>query len=596
MATPVIVAGSQSFFDTEFQDWAIHKCDAAGNVYPHGHRYPNHGAFLLGITGIAIDATGAVACCAWNNAWSGSTGYDNQPASIPQAYGDNYEYPQWTVRKYNPDGVKIWQANRGAACHDLAMDSSGTVYVVGDAVNSSGVVLEDLLNNAGRTGYFTTAAYSASGTLLWIADHGHCRSKVGSVPMFRIRVAEGYVYTLANASIFGTPQHLTKYDASDGSVVWSVDIDPSNWSINVYDFAVDSSGNLYIAGRFGADYALAKYDSDGAWVAYAANPASGNYGKAVIVDGAGNIILATATYGSNSALFKYDASLTLLASQSATPGSPGAVRMAVDTDDAIYAVFSSGTIGKFDNDSAFGDELWVTRVTLRDDDASLLNGYCIALSEVETPPLKTPLSLGTPLWIGDYYAQSPGLPLALALSIPAWMRDYVGPPQPEIYRLFLTGEPDIELALSSLSIRANVDGVYLSVVSPGATLETIDAVAARSTGRLQVYRGVRLPSGIEQLELLIDTALTTTSYDLGANSGSLSLAGREASVVSYAKTRAVRGISYRAESAGVRRVRAAIDTQLRVGDTVLLGDGDQFVVASVTITVSPTQSAMEISE
>lgn len=597
MATPVIVAGSVSFLD-DGHDWALHKCDAAGNLYPHGHRLPNHGAFLLSITGVAIDTAGNVYCCSRNNDWTGSTGYDDLPAVIPSAYGDNYEYPQWTVRKYNPDGVKIWQANRGAACHDLVIDGSGNAYVVGDAVNSSGVVLEDALNNEDRTGYFTTAAYSANGTLLWNADHGHCRSAVGEVPFFRIRVADGYVYTLANSSIFGTPRHLTKYDASDGAVVWSVDIDPSKWSIAVYDFAVDSSGNVYIAGRFSSAYAIAKYNNSGSFVAYAANPGSAKYGKAIAINGAGNIILGTAVAGgSNNALFKYDTSLTLLASQSGSLNAANITRIVLDADDVVYALRSTGSVAKYVGaTSGFGDELWITEFTLKDDENSFLTGYALALSEVETPPLKLAVMPGLPVWIGDYYAAPPGLALSLAPGLPAWWRDYVGAPLPEIYRLYLTGSPTIELSLSSFSLRANAGGVFLSVVIPGASLETVEAIEARADETLILYRGIRFRDGAEQLDILVSATLQDVRYDAGARSGSLSLTGRVATTTDYPKTRALSGISYQAESAGARRVRSAVDTQLRVWDTALLTGDDPLTVASITITVSTTQASMEISE
>jgi len=83
---------------------------------------------------------------------------------------------------------------------------------------------------------------------------------------------------------------------------------------------------------------------------------------------------------------------------------------------------------------------------------------------------------------------------------------------------------------------------------------------------------------------------------LGARSGSLSLMGRVASAVDYAKTRQVRHLSYRNESAGIRRIRAAIDTQLRVGDTVQLAGGELLIISNITITVSATQAVMEISE
>lgn len=596
MATPVIVVGSTSFADAT-QDWAIHKFDAAANPYPHGHRAPNHGAFLIAVMGIAIDSAGNVYCCSWNNAWTGSTGYDDQPATIPSAYGNNYEYPQWTVRKYNPDGFKVWEANHGAECHDLVLDGSGNVYICGAAVNSSGAVINSV--SVDRTGYYTTRKYSNDGTLLWSADHGISVAWLNDGHRMRIAVdASGNVYTIAHGGPAGdlVAKNVTKYNSS-GVVQWSVKIDYLLGYTNPYGLAVDSSGNVYVAGRIGTNYSLIKYDSSGNQLALAVNVDSAKYGRAVAIDSVGDVVLATSAT-LNRHLHKYDSDLTLIESAPVDAGHSGGVTsMVLDADDVAYCVIGTGYLEAYSTSSGtFGDKLWATRPTLGDDDGSALAGWCVALSEVETPPLKMPIHFGVPSWIGDYYASVPGLPLALALSVPAWLRDYVGPPRPEICRLFLTGEPDLELPLSSLSLRANAGGVYLSVVSPGATLETVAAIEARAGGNLQVYRGVRFPDGTEQLELLADAPLTHVNYDLGARSGSLSLTGRAAATAEYVKSRTVRNLSYRAESAGVRRIRAAIDSQLLVGDTVQLPGGESFVVSSLTITVSATQAAMEISE
>jgi len=596
MATPVIVVGSNSFADAT-QAWAIHKFDAAANVYPHGHRSPNHGAFLAAITGIAIDGSGNVYCCSWNNAWTGSTGYDDQPATIPGAYGSNAEYPQWTVRKYNPDGFKVWEANHGAECHDLVLDGSGNVYICGAAVNSSGVVINSV--SADRTGYYTTRKYSNDGTLLWSADHGISVAWLNDGYRMRIAVdASGNVYTLAHGGPAGdlVAKNVTKYNSS-GVVQWSIKIDYLLGYTNPYGLAVDSSGNVYVAGRIGTDYSLIKYDSSGNQLALAVNVDSAKYGRAVAIDGAGDVILATSAT-LNRHLHKYDSDLALIDSAAMDAGHEGSVTsMALDADDVAYCAIGTGYLEAYSTSSGtFGDKLWGTRPTLADDDGSALAGWCVALSEVETPPLKMPMNFGIPSWIGDYYASVPGLPFVFALGLPAWLRDYIGPPRTEICRLFLTGTPDLELPLSSLSLRANAGGVYVSVVSPGATLDTVAAIEARDGGNVQVYRGVRFPDGTEQLELLVDAPLTHVSYDLGARSGSLSLMGRVASAVDYAKTRQVRHLSYRNESAGIRRIRAAIDTQLRVGDTVQLAGGELLIISNITITVSATQAVMEISE
>lgn len=588
-AKPVIVGGSTSFADPT-QDWAIHKYDAAANIYPHGHRLPNNGAFTTAITGIAIDAQGNVYCCSWNAAWTGSTGYDDQPAAIPQAYGSNYEYPQWTVRKIDPNGFVIWQANHKAACHDLVIDSSGNVYIVGDPVNDAGTIY----TSGSRAGFYTTRKYDNNGNLLWSADHG------GSVIDFQngyqahITVdSSGNVYTIA----YGGP-HIVKYNSS-GVVQWSTTITASPGDIHPYDIAVDSSGNVYVAGFIGVDYVLAKYDSSGAFVAYGNRSVAmgGGSGKALCFDSAGDIILATSvTYGDYSHLYKYDSDLVLIDTASSElyyTGNPAGI--AIDDDDVVYVAAANGLEAHYTGTGVFGNKVWTSRPLFYDDESSALTAWCVALSEVETPPLALRLGLGLPSYQGDYYSQAPGFPLGLALGLPMSLREYVGPPLPILYTLTLTGSPDLDLPLASFSIRRNTGGTYLSVVSTGSSLATIDAIEARSDGQLIIRSGYRI-AGYLQLETLVSADLTGLRYDAGGSSLSLSMDGRAAVETGYSKIRVLKGISYRNETQGARRVRCAIDPYLRVGDVADLGGGETLTVAGITIYVSTTQASMEISE
>lgn len=591
MASKTVLVGGSTSFPDNVEAWAIYKYDTDANIYPHGHHLPNLGAFTVAITGIAIDTVGQVYCCSWNTGWNQSTGYDDLPITIPAAYGDNYSYPQWTVRKLDPNGYVVWQANHKAACHDLVIDASGNVYIVGDPVNDAGTVY----TSGSRTGFYTTRKYDNDGNLTWSADHGGGYIDFEGGYAAHITVdSSGNVYTIA----YGPP-HIVKYNSS-GIVQWSTTITASPGDIHPYDIAVDASGNVYVTGKIGVDYVLAKYDSSGVFVAYGDRQVAmgGGNGKALCFDSASDIILATnVTYGNFSHLYKYDSDLALVDTSPPELYYTGsATGIVIDDDDVVYVAASRGLEAHYTGSGVFGNRVWTTnRPMFYDDEITTLTAWCVALAEVETPPLKIPLDLGIPTWQGDFYTKVPGLPITTALGIPNLIREYVGSPLPIVYTLTLTGSPNIELPLSSFSIRSNSSGTYLSVVSPGSTLETVDAIEARSSGQLIIRSGY-LIGGYQQLEILVTADLTGLRYDAGGNSLSISLDGSVANDASHNKTRTLTGISYRNETTGARRVRCAVDPYLRIGDIADLGGAETLTVGGITIYVSATQAVMEVSE
>jgi len=74
------------------------------------------------------------------------------------------------------------------------------------------------------------------------------------------------------------------------------------------------------------------------------------------------------------------------------------------------------------------------------------------------------------------------------------------------------------------------------------------------------------------------------------------LAARSDAETADPKTRAMRGISYRQTSDGIRRIRCDIDTYLMPGDTADLGGGETMTVAELVYTVGADQAFMEITE
>lgn len=260
-----------------------------------------------------------------------------------------------------------------------------------------------------------------------------------------------------------------------------------------------------------------------------------------------------------------------------------------DTSGSGHPGWTVGLGTAFTPYATSGDALVTYRQTV-------LTGRSIALLNAsDTPALALPFRIAAPTWIGDLYSAIPALALPLALAVPVWFRDYVGRLRATIYRLFLTGSPDIELLISSFQVRRNTDRRWLSVVIPAADGATIAAIDARSAGHLVLMRGVRMDDGAEQIDEMLRVPLTGIRLDIGSARASATLDGASAETVSP-KSRTLYGISYQAVDDGRRRVRCQVDTYLAPGDTADLGDGNSLTVGELVYTVNPISATMEVTE
>lgn len=222
----------------------------------------------------------------------------------------------------------------------------------------------------------------------------------------------------------------------------------------------------------------------------------------------------------------------------------------------------------------------------------------IALVEnTQTPGLALGLGLGLPTWRGDQISRAPGLPLGLGLGLPVARREYVGAlPLPDVYRLAVDGAPELALPLKSVQCRRSLTGLTVTAVVPVATVDLVDALIARVGNDLIVRRGIRFTDGVEQVEEFLRAPLTSIRSDTGASAGSMTLVASLAAPATSAQTRALRGISYRAGLTGSRRVRCAIDTFLRPGDTADLGGGETLVAGEIVYAIAPESGTMEVAE
>ena len=577
----------------------VNKYDSAGNDYQHGHRTAITGN-MEGVTGIALDTIGNVYICGTLTSYTDA--------------GINPYWPTgaYTTYKIDPNGNIIWAVNHGAAVLGITVDTSGNVYTVGDAVNSSGQVYPHTILDGGgasgdRTGYYTLKKYNSFGTLQWSSDHGFSYShKETSQLRIPIVYSSGYLYiggmTTAGETIeWGA---LTKVNATTGAVVWRAA--SSNYTIVTYDITVDGSGNVYICGEYfdpPIRDTVRAYDSSGNLLYYATLTGTDSafaVGAGIAIKSDGDVLVLTTRHKFDSTNYSYlsrfSSSLVYETTYAAVYHTITPRGLVIDDDDGVYIISSNdlyATIWKYPADvSALN---W-SETTLGYSSGTV-GAYCIAISSVETPPLQIKIFLGTPSWQGDLYTSIPGLQININFAVPFPIREYVGIPLPTIFRLYLTGGTGtIELPLSSFSYRESTTTISLDAVIPFPSIGMITDIGARTAGNLLLYRGVRFASGSEQLDLMVSVPYGSIRYDIGSKSASLSIFGDSAYTASQVKTRAIREISYRAMIAGLRRIRCAVDTYLHVSDIADLGGSETMTVNTLVLTANTDSALMEIAE
>ncbi|MBK8896844.1 MAG: hypothetical protein IPN66_06390 [Candidatus Competibacteraceae bacterium] len=249
--------------------------------------------------------------------------------------------------------------------------------------------------------------------------------------------------------------------------------------------------------------------------------------------------------------------------------------------------------------NAAGTRIWVGQSALGDGSSAPAGWGALqvfVVADPEIPPFGFGVRLARLVGIGDRYTALPGFGFGVQLAAPTSIRDYVGPRLPVIYRLYLAGSPPLFLPLASFTVRRSLSGRALSAVIAPPSLATVQAIAARAGNDLVLLRGVRFRDGSEQLDELLRCALVTPRTDRGARQFSISLEGRADEAESGTRIRALKGVSYRAYSAGLRRVRCEVDVWLRPGDTALLGGGETMTVGDITITADRDSGVMELAE
>lgn len=297
--------------------------------------WPLPGGFWIGLLGnsgstdpgrgIAVDSSGNVYL-----------------SGVSNASGTN----DLQIAKYNTSGVIQWQRTLGGVTDEtnfgIALDSSSNLYVCG-------------YSNVSGTYDALIAKYDTSGTIQW-----QRRLDGGSGDTLAISVAvdsSSNLYVLGYATVSSANGFLiAKYNTS-GAIQWQRRLSGGG---NVgRGVSVDSSGNVFVTGYATfttGDLQIAKYNTSGTiqWQRRLGGvPGASELGYSAAMDSSGNVYVAgftTAFGGANFLIAKYNTSGSVQWQRSLGNNSSNiiAVGVAVDSSANVYVVGQSNASGTND--------------------------------------------------------------------------------------------------------------------------------------------------------------------------------------------------------------------------------------------------------
>jgi len=271
---------------------------------------------------------------------------------------------QFTIVKYDPDGIEAWVAYRSqrpidSHLTDLALDSFGNVFVTGYGDRAPDGCFK-----------YITVKYDVNGCEIWTARYasfvpqppqscpaiGGLAKAVGVSSDGRVYVA-GDSWHPSEAKVgFGT----VAYEAETGDQIWVAH--HYGIDISVYeatDLVLDSQQNVYVLGveyNFPREPTIAvlKYDRAGnelsvahlgglpGWESQDPNPLPAS----MAVDGDGNVIVSTIVMGANDRYDWLTVKLTPVVSETAFVRADANADGKHDLSDAVFALtylFSGGS-------------------------------------------------------------------------------------------------------------------------------------------------------------------------------------------------------------------------------------------------------------
>lgn len=262
-------------------------------------------------------------------------------------YNDNNSEEYGVLSKFDSSGTLLWQKTLGSAnpkrvdLYGLCLDGSNNIYITGRYVTTTSIDSCDML----------LAKYDTDGNLQW-------QKATGTAPLFQ----QGNAIVADNVGNFyicgsyltspGQPQSaqmlIVKYNSS-GVLQWQRSMSSSDNTNIGNSIALDSAGNLYVAGTASTPYqnALVKYNSSGVLQWQVGLYKSGGYSNAtgIYIDSSDNIYVSgwglTGTGGTKlGSLVKYNTSGVIQWKKQIT-GTSADVELhsvTVDSSGNIYAV------------------------------------------------------------------------------------------------------------------------------------------------------------------------------------------------------------------------------------------------------------------
>lgn len=272
--------------------------DSSQNVYVTGHSWGSK----IGIktkydyATVAYDSSGNELWVARYNGpvngydWGRAVAVDETGRVYVTGYSSTiekqaYKYMDYATVAYDSSGNELWTARYNAPgnlndyAYDLALDSSGNVYVTGTtntvAYNSSGhemwvgeygggeIAYDPFSGNVYVTGTTNTVAYDTNGTWHWTRSfNGAGYKDAGALDIDSLGniYVTGYKWNSKTHHDYVT----IKYDPS-GYILWMATYNgPANDCEHSEDIAVDPQGNVYVTGwgkgnETNWDYVTIKY-------------------------------------------------------------------------------------------------------------------------------------------------------------------------------------------------------------------------------------------------------------------------------------------------------------------------------------------------
>ena len=244
------------------------------------------------------------------------TNYGNEVSAITADSSGNVFVTGLGTVAYSSAGVPLWTNSYGHGSA-IAADSSGNVFVTGSgtvAYSSAGVPLwtnisggsaiaTDSSGNAIVTGVsfgdYVTIKYSKAGVPLWTNVYAGPGSGQVVLPFVAVD-SSGNVFIAGESGLNGNYDFVTVAYSGTGSRLWTNAYGgPANENDMANAIAVDKSGNVFVAGRTdgnssSADYVTIKYSNAGAplWTNRYNGPAN-LYDEvtAIAVDASGSVFV-----------------------------------------------------------------------------------------------------------------------------------------------------------------------------------------------------------------------------------------------------------------------------------------------------------------